>query len=162
MIYRAGINDMPYGWTSENELNKRIYKLWHHILERCYSEREHKRNPTYKDCYVCDKWLKLSGFVEDVSKIPNYNKWVEGFKEKRNPYELDKDIKIENNKCYSLGTCLFVTRSENVSKARKGKTPNRRKPLPEKIEVLCFDKNGNFKGKKIMTKRKYDKLNSEK
>ena len=56
------------------------------MITRCYSKKYHEKEPTYKECYVCDKWLKLSGFVEEISKIPNYNKWVDGFYKKRNPY----------------------------------------------------------------------------
>ena len=72
MIYNKGINDMPKGWRNENDLNGRIYWCWAHMIERCYSEKSLEKRPTYNNCCVCDKWLKLSGFIEDVEKIDGY------------------------------------------------------------------------------------------
>lgn len=121
MIYGKGINDMPYGWAKENELNRRIYRCWSSMIKRCYYEKYQQINPTYKGCYVCERWLKLSNFVEDISKIENYELWITGFNKKKNPYELDKDIKSNNkNKCYCLEQCQFVLQKDNGSKAHKG------------------------------------------
>lgn len=115
MICKKGINDMYKGWRIENELNKRIYQVWCSMLVRCYSENYHKRRPTYKDCYVCERWLRLSNFVEDVSKIPNYNLWLNNTN-----YQLDKDIKSDGkNKCYCLEQCIFVINTDNVKQAMK-------------------------------------------
>ena len=120
MIYGVAINDMHRGWRNDDILNKKIYTIWYDMIKRCYSEKFHKKEPTYKNCYVCNKWLRLSGFVDDISKIPNYNRWVEGSKEKRNPYQLDKDIKSNGtNKCYCLENCMFVTQEENTKQANK-------------------------------------------
>ena len=69
-----------------------------------------ERHPTYKGCYVCKRWLILSNFVEDVTKIDGYdeNKFLNG------ELDLDKDIKSDNqNKCYSLEQCMLVSRTEN-------------------------------------------------
>lgn len=102
---------MYYGWMSETELNRRTYGVWQRMLERCYSEKYQKNNPSYKGCYVCNRWLKLSNFVEDISKIDNYEFW------KNNPNKriaLDKDVKSNNeNKCYCLEQCMFITQEEN-------------------------------------------------
>ena len=115
MIYNKAINDMSYGWISENEDNKRIYKLWYNMLRRCYCEKYHKTHPTYKDCYVCNRWLMLSNFVEDVKLISGYNLWL-----KNSNYQLDKDIKSNGkNKCYCLEECMFVDRSENSIQSNK-------------------------------------------
>ena len=116
MIYNHGINDMPYGWISKNELNKKIYKTWSHMLERCYSERLHKIRPTYIGCTVCDRWLKLSNFVKDVKHIDGYNEelFLNG------KLSLDKDIKSDNkNKTYCLYECMFVSISDNVRQSIK-------------------------------------------
>lgn len=68
MIYGVGINDMPHGWRTKSELNSRVYRCWRSALERCYSDTYQKKYPTYKGCYVCDRWLLLSNFVEDIVK----------------------------------------------------------------------------------------------
>ena len=117
MICNIGINDMPRGWMYQSELNKKIYFTWKDMITRCYSENFHKKNPTYKDCTVCDKWIKLSGFIDDLPKIDNYELWLNNKK-----YELDKDIKSNGtNKCYCLENCMFATKSDNV---RQGNSTN--------------------------------------
>ena len=72
IVYKHGINDMPNGWTTENEWNKRVYKKWYSMLQRCYDEKWLERHPHYEGCFVCDEWLKLSNFVKDIVKIDNY------------------------------------------------------------------------------------------
>lgn len=111
-----GINDMPRGWTKENETNQRIYNLWNMMLQRCYSEKSRKKYPTYENCYICEKWHKLSGFVEDLPKIENFTFWLEHPNER---VSLDKDIKEENNKCYCVEKCKFVSCSENTIKSNE-------------------------------------------
>lgn len=115
MIFGKGINDMPRGWRLETEINKRIYRCWHGMLKRCYSEKWHEIHPTYKECFVCERWLKLSNFIEDLHKIDNYELWLIN-----NNYQLDKDIKSNGkNKCYCLDECMFTTQEENVRQANK-------------------------------------------
>ena len=116
-IHNMGINDMPRGWRLKNELNERIYRVWHGMIQRCYSEKSLKKRNTYKDCYVCKRWLKLSNFVEDIPKIDGYELWL------NNPNQriaLDKDIKSNgNNKCYCLEQCMFATNKENIKQSNK-------------------------------------------
>ena len=117
MVYGVGVNDMPKGWRLESELNSRIYNCWHSALQRCYSDTYKKKYPSYKDCYVCDKWLRLSGFVEDISFIDNYEYWASYPRER---IALDKDIKSNGaNKCYCLEQCMFINNSDNVKQSNK-------------------------------------------
>ena len=116
MIYGKGVNDMHYGWAQENEWNKRVYRTWHNMIKRCYSEKYHKQGPTYKTCNVCNRWFKLSNFAEDLPKIDGYNeiKFLHG------DICLDKDIKSNGkNKEYCLEQCMFVSKSENTRQSNK-------------------------------------------
>ena len=116
MVCGHGINDMQWGWILENEWNKKIYEKWADMIKRCYSEKFHKKYPTYKECTVCEKWLKLSGFVEDFKLIDGYNeeKFLNG------ELCLDKDIKSNGiNKEYSLENCILVSKSENTKQSNK-------------------------------------------
>ena len=117
MVCKNGINDMHRGWRIENELNERIYQCWHSMIVRCYNKKYQEKYTSYKGCYVCNKWLKLSGFIEDISKIEGYELWL------NNPNKricLDKDIKSDNNnKCYCLEECRFVTNEDNVRQSNK-------------------------------------------
>lgn len=165
MVYGKGINDMEKGWKRKNKENLRKYSLWHSMLCRCYDEKYHKKYPTYKNCYVCDRWLKLSNFLKDIEKLENYEEWLKHIDDKRNIYELDKDIKSNgNNKCYCSEQCMFVTNKDNTLQAMKtrdnsylqkennpmyGKnhTDNTKKSIREKrikSKVAQYDQQGNF------------------
>lgn len=156
MVCGVGINDMPRGWTRECKWNHMVYKKWTHMLERCYSEKFHEKYQTYKGCYVCERWLLLSNFVEDITKVDGYDEelFLNG------KLELDKDIKSDNeNKCYCLRECMLVDKNENVkqsnknmnhseetkqkiSEARKGKCCGENHP--NSIKIKQEDKQGNL------------------
>ena len=146
-LFNKGINDMPRGWRKDNI---REYQLWQSILCRCYYEKYHKKYPTYKDCYVCEKWLKLSGFIDDLPKIDGYELW------KNNPNKriaLDKDIKSNGkNKCYCLVECVFITNEENAKQARKTDSDETKELRRIKIkEGLNFSIETRFKISELKT-----------
>ena len=92
--------------TKENGKHTRVYHTWENMLQRCYSEKFHKKYPTYIDCEVCEKWLNFQ----------KYGKWFSD-----NYYEidnetmcLDKDILVKHNKIYSPETCIFVPQTINL------------------------------------------------
>lgn len=90
------------------------YNLWCHMLRRCY---DNSTNTTYNDVEVCERWKRFDYFLEDLPKIKNYDLWKK-YKEnnpnKKNIYELDKDILINGNKLYSLEACMFVEKKYNA------------------------------------------------
>ena len=152
MIHGIGINDMPRKWRLENELNERTYRCWQSMITRCYSEKYHEKHYTYKNCYVCERWLKLSNFVEDIVKIDNYNLWLDD-----NNYQLDKDIKNKDKDgCYCLENCIFITKTENIAQSNKtrdyknDKNPNynnhklKGKNNPKSKKVGQYDLDGNL------------------
>ena len=156
MVEGHGINDMPWGWASESEWNKLVYRKWHNMIQRCYNEECHKtdQGKHYIDCTVCERWLTLSNFVEDVSKITGYDeeKFLNG------ELELDKDKKKDENKHYIMNYCTWLPKPENISLAFKGKhhteetklkiSENARKPMkgkfgsehPKSKQVAQYDK----------------------
>lgn len=90
------------------------------MLRRCYSDKYHKKRPKYIGCTVCDKWIKLSGFAEDLPYIEGYEMWLNGYK---NRVALDKDTIICGNKVYSKERCRFLSASDN---SREGQFRNGR------------------------------------
>ena len=82
---------------------KKSYQTWTSMLERCYSEKFHKRKPNYIGCRVSDDWLSYVSFKKwfDLNHIEGYR--------------LDKDILSGSStgKLYSKETCKFVSRQEN-------------------------------------------------
>lgn len=80
------------------------------MLKRCYDEKRLIKQPSYKNCIVCEEWHNFQNFA----------KWYE-----ENYYNiedeimcLDKDILCHNlklkNKIYSPKTCLIVPQRINV------------------------------------------------
>ena len=50
--------------TRENGKNTRVYDTWKAMLQRCYSEKEHKRHPTYIGCEVYEGWHNFQNFAK--------------------------------------------------------------------------------------------------
>ena len=97
----------------ENGKSLKSYKTWASMLRRCYSGKYQKKEPTYKDCYVCDEWLNYSNF-----KIWFDNNYYEIPNEKM---ALDKDILVKGNKTYAPNTCVFVPRNINTLFIKRNK-----------------------------------------
>lgn len=99
LSFGVGVNDYKYTQENRDENYWTSLGLWHKIIERCHSEKWHKKRPTYIGCSVCEEWLLYS----------NFKKWFEdpinGY---RKGYQVDKDILIKGNKVYSPETCCFV------------------------------------------------------
>lgn len=105
MVCGVGVNDAWYntGYSKNGKaLLCPIYSKWSRMLQRCYSEKCQKKQPSYIGCTVCDEWLSFSSFYLWVSE-----NMVDG-------WDMDKDIKIKGNKIYSPATCLFVPRCVNT------------------------------------------------
>ena len=90
---------------TREEQKTKCGKAWENMKQRCYSEKYHKKYPTYKGCYVCDDWLNYDNFKKWFDK--NYNS------ETMKDFVLDKDILVEGNKIYSPETCCFVPQEIN-------------------------------------------------
>ena len=113
LVYGVGINDADYVVTEwetirVNGVRKKklvwycpYYRVWHGMLQRCYSTKFRERFPTYKGCSVSKGWLTFS----------NFRRWMEA--QDWEGMQLDKDLLFEGNKVYSKETCVFVTREVN-------------------------------------------------
>lgn len=88
----------------EKSYERKIYSMWHGMLERCYSEKSQVRNKTksYKGCTVCDEWLCYANFREWVINQENFIFWC------KDKYGIDKDIINKNNKVYCSDYCCLV------------------------------------------------------
>ena len=101
-VYGVGMVGNKYP-SNINGKDTKEYKAWNHILERCYSEKFRKKQPTYKDVTVCDEWLYFPNFYEWIHSQENFNAWYNGDR-----WGLDKDILIKGCKVYSPDTCCLV------------------------------------------------------
>jgi hypothetical protein len=96
--------------TSINGEHTKEYRLWKDMLKRCYSEKYQIKTPTYRGCSVSERWLNFQNFCEDIQLLCNYTLW----KNSKESYHLDKDLKIKGNKQYNLETCQFIPEGINV------------------------------------------------
>lgn len=94
VIVGFGINDMGYVVSGDP-----IYFTWKRMIERCYS----KRDPTYEDKFVSERWKLASRFKSWMSGQP----W-QGM-------ELDKDLLVLGNKEYGPDFCNFIPKQVNLA-----------------------------------------------
>ena len=109
LVFGVGVNDADYAVQKRetievNGVRKQklvwycpYYRVWHSMLERCYSTKYQETHPTYKGCSVSEEWLTFSVF----------KCWMEA--QDFEGMQLDKDLLFECNKVYSKETCVFVS-----------------------------------------------------
>lgn len=109
------------------------YRVWHNVLQRCYSGNLYLKRPTYKDCIVSENFKYFPYFKEWCNKQVGFDN--EG-------WALDKDILVKGNRVYSEDTCCFVPNEINTliinSKAIRGGTP---------VGVHCVKDTGKYLAK---------------
>lgn len=80
------------------------YLRWHDMMNRCYNEKFHEKQPQYKGCTVCEEWLNYS----------NFKVWYDQNKIAGMKLDLDKDILFKGNMVYSPETVAFVPHEINT------------------------------------------------
>ena len=121
LVYGVGINDADYvverketiGYVNGKQKQKLVwycpyYRVWSHMLERCYSPKYQEKYPTYKGCSVSEEWLTFS----------NFKRWMEC--QDFEGMQLDKDLLFNDNKVYSKETCVFVSSMVNSFTTDRG------------------------------------------
>ena len=85
-----------------------LFQTWSNMISRCYNYNDPKfKIYGGKGVYVCDSWLNFDTFVEDASKLENYEQKLKT----PSNYQLDKDYL--GGKCYSKESCVWMTISKN-------------------------------------------------
>lgn len=104
-IYGVGfIGDGKFK-TKDNGKSTLHYHKWFDMLKRCYDERFHEKQPTYKDCEVYREWHNFQNFAKWHTE--NY------YTIEDEVMCLDKDILNKGNKIYSPETCIYAPKSIN-------------------------------------------------
>ena len=103
-VYDVGIVGTKYQSTINGVLTKE-YEIWTGMLERCYSEKCQKKQPTYEGCEVSDNFKYYEYFYEWCNKQIGFGN--EG-------WQLDKDLLTKGNKVYSENSCVFIPSDINL------------------------------------------------
>ena len=106
-VYGVGILGTKY-LSTVNGVRTKEYALWMDMLRRCYSDTYKKKNQTYIDCEVSDKFKSYEYFYEWCNKQIGFS--VDG---NGNQFQLDKDLLIKANRVYSESTCVFLPKEIN-------------------------------------------------
>lgn len=112
--YNIGYLGVGKAKTTENCKATKVYTQWKNMLLRCYCEKYKSKNPTYKDCTVCEEWHNFQNFAKWYDE--NY------YELKDERVELDKDFLFKDNKVYSPQTCMFIPKKLNSALANKFST----------------------------------------
>lgn len=96
-----------------------IHRRYASLIERCYAPYRLDIFPSYAECYVSKSWLNDYMTFYDWA----VDKYEDG-------YQLDKDILVPGNKCYSAETCCFVSPATNYFFVN---IPNKNPNLPNGV-----------------------------
>ena len=132
-IYGVGYLGEGKYKCKENGNLTRVYQTWNSMLQRCYDEKRHKKQPTYIDCEAS----------KDFHNFQNFGEW-----DKENYYRvkdekmcLDKDILYKHNKIYSPDTCIYVPQTINnlfvKNDKNRGESVIDTSPFKGKYMVRC-------------------------
>lgn len=91
------------GLVEGNPVDVKCYKIWHSMIQRCYSDnyKTREKSRSYNDVTVCKEWLTYTTF-RDWFNI-NYK---EG-------YYLDKDLTVLGSREYNPESCSFIPNEIN-------------------------------------------------
>ena len=117
LVLGVGFNDKTRPVRVDGK-NVKEYKLWHSMLNRCFSEKYQTRYPTYKGCNVSDNFLNYRYFYDWCQEQIGFGK----VDEKGRYWQLDKDLLFVGNKTYSETTCVFVPHEINSFFTDSGNT----------------------------------------
>ncbi|WEZ09564.1 hypothetical protein P5663_06885 [Priestia flexa] len=113
-----GVGYIGYGKYNPKK-HPDAYRRWTSMLMRCYSEKFHEKQPTYRDAEVCEEWKSFQNFAEFY-----YDNYYEITDER---VELEKDILVKGNRLYSPETAIFSPQRINLllgnRKAKRGNLP---------------------------------------
>ena len=106
-VHGIGVFGIKYP-SKINGVQTREYKLWTHMLERCYSDGFKKKQPTYEGCEASENFKSYEYFYEWCNKQIGFSNDGNG-----NPFHLDKDLLVKGNKVYSENVCVFLPQEIN-------------------------------------------------
>ena len=120
-VYGVGIIGDIYP-VGENGKQKKEYKVWQTMLQRCFDPKWRQDNPAYEDVTCSEEWLFYPDFYDFLHSQSNFDKW-----NLEDGWHIDKDIIDKNAKMYCKEFSELVNRRVNAlfikRKSRRGEYP---------------------------------------
>jgi len=102
-------------YDKNNQYLPKLKNIWNGMIDRCYNNKnENYKYYGGKGVFVENRWLCFEYFMEDVTKLKNWDKKILLWEE----YDLDKDI-FGDGYIYSLENCCWATKYENTKKSKE-------------------------------------------
>lgn len=103
------------GTETPEEYHEGAKCLWRGILKRVVNQKAN-----YK---ICERWLCMKDFAEDIKEVPGYNEWL-AWKDGKSDilYHLDKDFLVAGNRTYEPGKVIFVSAADNLTEVNLRKS----------------------------------------
>lgn len=107
-------NDMPKGWVKgkgQPKWHEVVYNMWRDMHRRC---KDTTRNDFihYKDSKICESLDYLSNYVKFIESQPTFDEFCSTCDSIS--WNVDKDIKVKDNKDYYPEFMSLVIKDENL------------------------------------------------
>ena len=98
-----------------NDYFNRIYRMWSRLINKCYNPND-RAFPIYggKNITINEKWFRLSGFIEDLEQMENYNNWLND-----SEYHLNCYIKTARDNNIIMDLSNTILSKEIVAKGNR-------------------------------------------
>lgn len=113
--YAKSVYGRGYNGNHDNKKPywKKARQLWTNMMKRCYSDKDTRGYLFKSQAVVDERWHCFANFLDDISELPNFDKWLAGGDCTQTRYTLDKDVLCGDHKVYSKHTCQFISEHEN-------------------------------------------------
>ena len=102
------------GYLGGASSNHPMHKTWEGMLSRCYNSKDKNyHNYGGLGVRVCERWHNFANFIEDVVKLPNYDKKLEDPSYQLDKDELQQDVP-KSERVYAPETCCFISPRNNI------------------------------------------------
>lgn len=112
------------------------YKRWLNMVHRCYNENfTQYHDYGGRGIQICDRWLVLKNYIEDVKDLPGYN----------DPEKPTID-RIDNNGSYTPENCRWASRKKQAANKRVPKNQRKFAAISPDGCTYVFRNQANFAG----------------
>lgn len=84
--------------------HRSAYGRWTSMIARIHAPQTNQIELDYQDCSIVEPWYNFQNYCDWITKEPFYG---------ASGYEVDKDLRIRDNKVYGPDTCCLIPKELN-------------------------------------------------